>query len=184
MSARPLAVFVGGPPATGKSTLAAALAPALHAALLDLDTATGPLTALVLDLIGEADPSAPRAAELTRGRRYEALLGLAEDTTRAGTSAVLVAPFRAEAEAARWDGVARRLAPVADAHLIWLEVRPAELARRLVARGAGRDAGKLADPDAFARAAAGRTPTAPHLALDATRPVAELVAAVLSHLGR
>jgi LacI family transcriptional regulator len=38
------AVLIGGPPATGKSTLAAALAPHLAAALLDLDVATGPLT--------------------------------------------------------------------------------------------------------------------------------------------
>jgi len=37
---RPAAVLIGGPPATGKSTLALALAPRLDAALLDLDVAT------------------------------------------------------------------------------------------------------------------------------------------------
>jgi shikimate kinase len=47
---RPAAVLIGGPPATGKSTLAAALAPHLDAAILDLDVATGPLTRVVSDL--------------------------------------------------------------------------------------------------------------------------------------
>ena len=47
-------MLIGGPPATGKSTLAAALAPQLGAALLDLDVATGPLTRVVSELIGVA----------------------------------------------------------------------------------------------------------------------------------
>jgi hypothetical protein len=40
---RPAAVLIGGPPTTGKSTLAAALAPHIDAAILDLDVAAGPL---------------------------------------------------------------------------------------------------------------------------------------------
>ena len=44
---RASAVLVAGPPATGKSTLATALAPHLGAAILDLDVATGPLTRVV-----------------------------------------------------------------------------------------------------------------------------------------
>lgn len=81
---RPAAVLIGGPPATGKSTLAAALAPRLGAALLDLDVATGPLTRVVSDLIGVHDPDDPALARLTRAARYDTLLGLAEANLQAG----------------------------------------------------------------------------------------------------
>ena len=57
------AVLVGGSPATGKSTLAAALAPRLDAALLDLDVATGPLTRVVSKLAGVHDLDDPVLAE-------------------------------------------------------------------------------------------------------------------------
>ena len=181
---RPLAVLVGGAPATGKTTLAAALAPALHAALLDLDVATGPLTNLVLKLIGAQDLSEPRAAELTRTARYETLFALAEDTARAGIPTVLVAPFTAERDFARWAVVASRLARVAEPRLIWLALPPAELARRLASRGAARDVIKLQDPDGFAAGHDVDPPTAPHLLLRADRPVADLLRDVLGDLAR
>jgi predicted kinase len=175
-------VFIGGAPATGKTTLAAALAPVLGAALLDLDIATGPLTNLVLELIGAHDLSEPRAAALTRGPRYETLFALAEDTARAGTSTVLVAPFTAEREADRWAGIASRLSPFADAHLVWLTLPPAELASRLAARGAARDAVKLQDRDAFVAGVDAAPPSAPHLLLTADRPVLDLLSDVRSYL--
>ena len=77
-------MLIGGPPATGKSTLAAALAPALGAALLDLDVATGPLTREVSDLAGVRDLDDPVLAGLTRDARCETLLGLAEASMQAG----------------------------------------------------------------------------------------------------
>ncbi|MGH3179137.1 MAG: AAA family ATPase [Streptosporangiaceae bacterium] len=67
--------MIGGPPATGKSTLAAALAPRLGAALLDLDVATGPLTRVVSGLVLVAPFSTERAdpsAWATTTRRLEA----------------------------------------------------------------------------------------------------------------
>src|SRR5712691_4835698 len=67
------AVLIGGPPATGKSTLAAALAPHLGAALLDLDVATGPLTRVVSGLTGVRDMDDPVLAGLTREARYDTL---------------------------------------------------------------------------------------------------------------
>jgi predicted kinase len=91
----PTAILIGGAPATGKSTLAAALAARLGAALLDLDVATGPLTNVVSDLIGAADLGDPRMAQLTRAPRYATLFALAEDNLRVGMSVVLVAPFSA-----------------------------------------------------------------------------------------
>jgi predicted kinase len=176
---RPIAVCIGGPPASGKTTLARALAPRLGAALLDLDSATGPMTKLVLDLIGARDLSEASAAQLTRTPRYETLLGLAEDSLRAGTSTVLVAPFTAERDADSWATAAARLARFADPHLVWLRLTPAELERRLTARGAARDAVKLLDAAAYVAAVDGRPPTAPHLELDAGRPLPELVRTVL-----
>jgi predicted kinase len=181
---RPVAVFIGGPPGSGKTTLATALAPALGAAVLDLDVATGPLTNVILDLVGAQDLSEPTVAELTREPRYETLLGLAEDTARAGTSTVLVGPFGAERDATRWSAVAARLVPFADVHLIWLTLAPDDLAARLHTRGAARDAVKLTDPEAYLTSLDTRAPAAPHLALDGSRPPPDLVREVLAYLNR
>jgi predicted kinase len=178
----PVTVFIGGAPASGKTTLGRALAPVLGAALLDLDVATGPLTGLVLELAGATDLSDPIVAGLTRDRRYETLFALAADITRVGTSAVLVAPFTAERDAAVWAAVAARLARSAEPHLVWLTLPPDELSRRLVARGSTRDVVKRRDLAGWLASLETERPSAPHLALDARRPVDELVAAVVAHL--
>jgi predicted kinase len=180
---RPCAILIGGAPATGKSTLAAALAPRLGAAVLDLDVATGPLTAVVSDLIGAADLSDPRMARLTRAPRYEALFALAEDNLRAGTSVVLVAPFTAERSADGWNAAAGRLtAHAADIVLVWLHLPPDQLVERLKQRGAPRDADKVKDPYAFLAAIDAGPPAAPHLAVDATLPLADQVDCVVRHV--
>ena len=70
---RVAAVLIGGPPATGKSTLAMALAPRLEAAVLDLDVATAPLTRVVSELTGLHDLDDPALAGLTREARYDTL---------------------------------------------------------------------------------------------------------------
>ena len=175
----PRAVLVSGAAGTGKSTLAAALAPRLGAALIDLDVATGPLTTVVSELVGATDLSDPRIAGLTRKPRYETLFALAEDNLRAGMPVVLVAPFTTERTADGWNAVARRLgAPV----LVWLHVPDAELIARLQRRDAARDSAKTVDPPAYLAAIDRNPPAAPHLDLDATRPVTDLVDAVLAHL--
>src|SRR5712671_7588550 len=122
---RPSAVLVGGPPATGKSTVAAALAPRLGAALLDLDVATGPLTRVVSGLIGVRDLDDPVLAGLTRDARYDTLLDLADANLRAGLPVVLVAPFsRERAEPSAWAATARRLATYPT--MVWLYLPPQE----------------------------------------------------------
>jgi predicted kinase len=178
----PTAVLVSGAPATGKSTLAAALAPRLGAAVLDLDVATGPLTTVLSDLIGVADLSDPRIARLTRAPRYETLFALAEDNLRAGMSVVLVAPFTAERTADGWKAVVDRLkAHAAGLVLVWLHLPADQLVDRLRQRAAARDADKVKDPDAFLAAIDHDPPAAPHLSLDATAQVAEQVDRVLAH---
>ena len=180
---RAAAVLIGGPPATGKSTLAAALDPRLAAALLDLDVATGPLTRVVSGLAGVADLDDPVLAGLTRAARYDTLLGLAAANLRAGRPVVLVAPFTAErAQPAAWAALAGRLAvpPV----LVWLHLPPQELIARLTRRALSRDEDKLRDPAAFLVGLDLQPPVVPHLALDASQPIRTLVRSVLDHLAQ
>jgi predicted kinase len=177
------AVLIGGPPATGKSTLAMALAPRLDAAVLDLDTATGPLTRVVSELAGVHDLDDPVLAGLTRAARYDTLLGLAEANLTAGRCVVLVAPFSAErARPAAWSAVTQRLQ--APAVMVWLHLPPAELVRRLTRRALARDAGKISDPAAYLAGLDLGPPAVPHLAVDASQPTAAQVGAVLGNLSR
>jgi len=177
------AVLVGGPPATGKSTLAAALAPRLGAALLDLDVATGPLTRVVSKLAGVHDLDDPVLAGLTRDARYDTLLALADANLRAGRPVVLVAPFSAErAQPSAWTATARRIE--ADLVMVWLHLPPEELIRRLTRRALARDENKIRDPASFLTGLDLAPPAVPHLALDAREPTAALVRAVLGHLGK
>jgi predicted kinase len=174
--------MISGAPGTGKSTLAAALAPRLGAAVLDLDVATGPLTDVVSGLISATDLSDPRLAELTRAPRYETLFALAEDNLRAGMSVVLVAPFAAERAPDGWGAVAARLGPhAAGLVLVWLHLTDHQLIDRLTRRGAARDTDKVRNPGAYLTAVDRDPPTVAHLALDATAPVEDLVARVVAH---
>jgi predicted kinase len=182
------AVLIGGPPATGKSTLAQALAPQLGAAVLDLDTATGPLVRVISELTGAHDLDNPALANLTRDARYGTLLDLAAANLRAGRPVVLVAPFSAErAQPAAWTATIRRLTAsraAADPVMVWLYLKPDELVRRLTRRALARDEYKIADPASFLAALDLAPPAIPHLALDAAQPTATLVRSILDHLAR
>jgi predicted kinase len=175
------AVLIGGPPATGKSTLAMALAPRLDAAVLDLDVATAPLTRVVSELAGVHDLDDPVLAGLTRDARYDTLLGLAAANLAAGRPVVLVAPFTLErSRVSAWAATTRRIP--AQATMVWLYLEPGELIRRLSERGLARDEGKLRDPASYLTGLDLDPPAIPYLALDAAQPTATLVSAVLDHL--
>jgi predicted kinase len=177
---------VSGAPGTGKSTVGQALARELGAALLDQDTATGPLVAVVAALVGVSDLGDPRLAGPTRAARYETLAALAEDTLHAGTPAVLVAPFTAERrEPAAWQALERRLRAAGGAPtLVWLRLDPSVVAQRLRARAAHRDAAKLVDLERYTVELPAGAPAGPHLEVDAGRPVADVVREVLARLPR
>ena len=90
----PAAVIVSGPPASGKTTLATALASALHYAIMDLDTVTGPLTRAALRAAtGDETAIDSTAAVALRTPRYETLIDLAAANLAAGIGVVIAAPF-------------------------------------------------------------------------------------------
>jgi hypothetical protein len=125
------AVLVSGPVASGKSTLGAALAVRLGAALLDQDVLTGPLTSVVGSLVGSDDLDDPALATPTRAARYESLLATAVDNLRVGRPVVAVAPFTAErADPEAWARVRDRLVAAGGSPLlVWLRIERDELLR-------------------------------------------------------
>ena len=174
-------VLLTGPPASGKSTVGMALARHLRAALVDQDTATAPLTAVVARLVGVDDLDDQRLAGPTRAARYETVAALAEDNLRAGTPVVLVAPFTAERrDVLAWDALGGRLRAAGGSPLlVWLRVDPAVVVQRLRVRGEPRDAAKLTDVTAFIQALDVAGPAVPHVAVDAGGSVEDTVRDVI-----
>jgi predicted kinase len=179
---RPRALMVCGAPGSGKSTVGALIARRLRAALLDLDTATAPLTAVIAEMHGTDDLDDPGLARLTRAARYETLFRLAEDNLAAGLSTVLVAPFTAERRDSRaWDQLQRRIGQVgATASMVWLCISAEEVLNRVERRGAVRDLAKLT-ADWPAGLDLG-PPDGPHIAVDALLSPASITESVLSSL--
>jgi predicted kinase len=182
-SVRARAVIIAGPPASGKTTLGAALAHALHHAFIDIDIVSGPLTRAALALAG-ADERAldgELGAQL-RDARYRGLLDTAEANLRAGIGVVLSGPFtRERRDPDRWEALRARLGG-ADTSLICLELDERARHARMGARGALRDQGKLAaamEP----RAPRDRLPQGA-IRLDATASRRALLDAALDALSR
>ena len=89
------AVFVSGPPASGKSTLARGLARRLNMSFIDLDTLSEPfLRPYLAQRPGYKDSQEYR--DTMRDREYEALMRLVRDNLEVGTGCVAVAPFSKE----------------------------------------------------------------------------------------
>jgi predicted kinase len=177
-----VAYAVAGAPASGKSVLGAALARRLRAALLDQDVLTGPLTAVVAELVGAApgDLDDPRVRAATREATYAALVDTARGCLASGVPAVLVAPFTVErSDPAAWAALVERLG--APARLVWASVSPGELVRRMAARDAVRDRRKLAHVEAFLASPAVAPPVVPYLPVDTTAPIDRQVSVLLDN---
>ncbi|MDQ2849007.1 MAG: ATP-binding protein [Actinomycetota bacterium] len=162
-------VAIGGLPGSGKSTLGQALAGRLGAALLDLDTLTNPLLALLAGTTGAGgDLDHPSLRGAVRDARYRCLADTAAQLVSAGCSAIAVAPFTAElAEAVAWqqfsgpglDQATRRV-------LICVHVDPAVARQRRGNRGLPRDQ-SLRQRAAAVPTPAG-VPRTPHIWADGT----------------
>jgi predicted kinase len=178
----PRALLVCGAPGSGKSTVGGLVARRLHAALLDLDTATASLVAVLGQLHGTDNLDDPHFARLTRTARYEAITALAEDNLAAGNSAVMVAPFTEERrDPQAWSAVRRRMERAGGrATMVWLRISADEVVTRIEQRGAGRDVAKrrgdwLAGLDL-------EPPAVPHLEVDALLGPENMAEAIVSSL--
>lgn len=177
-------VLLTGPPGAGKSTVGRALASHLGAAVVDQDTATAPLTAVVAALVGVDDLDDERLVELTRTARYETVTALTEDNVSAGTAVVVIAPFsRERRDPGAWADLEARLRAAGGSPLlVWLRLDAATVVARLRARAADRDGAKLADAQAFVSTLEVGPPVVPHLEVDAAAPVDVVVRQVLAAL--
>jgi predicted kinase len=162
---------VAGAPGTGKSTAAAILAGRLRPvpAVLDKDALFGGFVAEVLGAHGRphGEREGPWYDEHVKRHEYGGMTAAARQIRAAGCPVMVVAPFTGQIRDVelwvRWVGELGG-EPV---RLIWVTCGPDTLRRRLIARGTARDAGKLADFDAFLeRMRPDQPPPVPHLALD------------------
>src|SRR3954453_16901534 len=178
-------VLLSGWPGSGKSTVGRTLASRLSAALVDQDTVTGPLVAVVADMVGVQDLDGVRLAGLTRDARYEAVAAVAEENLRGGIPVVLVAPFSRERRDPRaWETLDTRLRAAGGSPLlVWLHLDPLAAVGRLQARGAPRDRAKLADPGSFLARLDQGAPVGPHVVVNAERPPAAIVEEIMALLG-
>lgn len=168
-------VVVAGAAGSGKSTVAAVVARALPAALIDIDVTFGPIVPLL----------AGHSRTAVREAIYEALVDTAASAARVGTHVVIAAPFtRERRDPPAWEQLRDRCAEAgAEAVLAWMRVPEATLIERLAARGAGRDESKLANPADWLREASPETPpSVPHIELDGTRPADVTARALLAEL--
>ena len=177
-------VLLSGWPGSGKSTVGRTLASRLGAALVDQDTVTAPLVAVVADLVGTHDLDDVRLAGLTRDARYETVAAVAEENVRAGIPVVLVAPFtRERRDPQAWGALDRRLRAAGGSPLlVWLHLEPTVVVSRLQARGAARDLAKLADPDSFVAGLDQGAPVGPHVVVNAEQPAADVIEEIVTLL--
>jgi predicted kinase len=183
--ARPAAILVAGPPASGKSTVGAALAKSLGATLIDQDVATGQLLSVIESLVNVDDIDDPQLATLTRPARYETVIRLAEDNLRLENTVLLVAPFTAERKnLPAWQELCHRLrrAGGGAVAMVWLYLSREELLHRLRVRGADRDAAKLRSEQRFIDQLELGPPVGPHIPVHAVGSVDAIVHSIVMQL--
>ncbi|MBM9475402.1 AAA family ATPase [Nakamurella flavida] len=175
---------MAGLPGSGKTTGGLALAAALGAAVVDLDTATNPLLAVIAELTGAGtDMDHPALQGTVRDARYATVLDVAAENAALGRDVVVIAPFTREAtDADAWGSLRRRLAPV-PARLVWVAVPTAVAQARRSARGLVRDLKGTPVPADAALARVGGAPVVPHLLMDGSADTQSEVRRVIAAAG-
>ncbi len=174
--AETLVVAVAGVAGSGKSTLGRALATALGAPLLDLDSMTNPLLdRLPPGALGGHWLVSPHGAAIRDGR-YAALRAVTRDTVATAGRAVLVAPFTAELRGGEpWD-LLRRAAGAAGLRVVHIDGDADLFAARRAVRAEERDRHRIAPPPA-------PPPAVPVVTVDGALTTDQQVGLVLGALG-
>lgn len=171
----PFAIVVAGVAGSGKSTLGRALAVAIGAPLVDLDSVTNPLLdVLPAEVLGGHWLSSPLAPAIRDGR-YAALRSVAADAVATAGCVVIVAPFTAELQGGtEWEQLLAAIAP-ATVRVVHLTGDPGLLSGRREQRGESRDAHRPEVPPA--------EPAVSVISIDAELSTAQQLTRVLPALG-
>lgn len=170
-----LVTVVCGNAGTGKTTWAKQLAGARAAALLDLDTLSGPLVRAALAALGRDvnDRDSTEYKRLFREPVHESLLAVARECEG---PVVIVAPFtreRSRSDFLQW--LAARCGAPVEVHYFVTDEAVREA--RLRSRADPRDAAKFKDYAAYRAVSAGdERPAYPHRWFDTTERFPELSA--------
>ena len=173
----PLVVAVAGDAGSGKSTLGRAVAAALGAPMLDLDSITNPLLdRLPADIFGGHWLASPHSDAIRDGR-YAALRAVTRDTLSTAGQAVLVAPFTAELRGGKeWDLLCEA-SGTAGLRMVHIDGDADLFAVRRAQRSEERDQHRTPRPPAA-------PPAVPVLAVDGELTTDQQLRRVLAALGR